>query len=161
MMFFKKKPKLNYEDSTVDRELTSIVMDYSLKAESIVRTMEFFKRSGLPDTTQRLAKLQHKFVEYESRIKTLRIIQEELRAMQNVEWVTNFSSNQLYEKCKELIGDRLVDGEIKAKSRTVIEMTPEEWLEEIIYHYGNRSMITDPISLCCDLFILLDKLKKE
>ena len=84
MKFFKKKPKLNYITTVVDKTLTDIVLEQSFKAENIKHQMELVKLEKnysytQPTQTQRLAHLQHDLVEHDTRIKILRQIQDELR----------------------------------------------------------------------------------
>ncbi len=64
---------------------------------------------------------------------------------------------ELRTECEEYL-DRDLSPEKRCK--TVREMTPREWLEEIIYSYGNGYTKPNRIYICSDLFILLQKIEK-
>lgn len=64
---------------------------------------------------------------------------------------------ELRAECEEYL-DR--DLSLEKKCKTVREMTPKEWLEEIIYSYGNGSTKLNRLYICSDLFILLQKIEK-
>ena len=44
---------------------------------------------------------------------------------------------------------------------TVNKMTPKEWVEEMIYKFGNNYCYTKRLYVCDALFILLDKLAED
>ena len=45
--------------------------------------------------------------------------------------------------------------------KTVKDMTPKEWVEEMIYKFGNNYCYTKRLYVCDALFILLDKLAED
>lgn len=65
---------------------------------------------------------------------------------------------ELRTECEEYL-DR--DLSLEKRCDTIKKMTPKEWLEEIIYSYGNGSTKLNRLYICSDLFILLQKIEKE
>lgn len=65
---------------------------------------------------------------------------------------------ELRVECEEYL-DR--DLSLEKRCDTIKKMTPKEWLEEIIYSYGNGITKLNRLYICSDLFILLQKIEKE
>ena len=63
---------------------------------------------------------------------------------------------QLRAECEEVLNK-----DYSKICKTVKDMTPKEWVEEMIYKFGNNYCYTKRLYVCDALFILLDKLRSD
>ena len=63
---------------------------------------------------------------------------------------------QLRAECEEVLNK-----DYSKICKTVKDMTPKEWVEEMIYKFGNNSCYCKRLYVCDALFILLDKLAED
>ena len=70
--------------------------------------------------------------------------------------------DEIREKVKEKFNNnKLTDDEISIKRKALQEMTLQTFIIELIEFYGNRTDKCNPLSVCLDLFILLDKIDEN
>ena len=63
---------------------------------------------------------------------------------------------QLRAECEEVLNK-----DYSKICKAVKDMTPKEWVEEMIYKFGNNSCYCKRLYVCDALFILLDKLRSD